>query len=165
MGVSYEPTKQEKTSEYYVDIKRSYGEQAFLREYASYILFSIGFNTGSFFCVAGSGHGGIPLATEIFSHLKLYNIKLSLVRDIPKKHGKPTMFDGYPLEELNMNKEILIVDDVFTTGSSIKKIIELLPEGQKFKIFVVCNRSGIERPEINGVEVKYIFTPEELKSV
>lgn len=165
--VLYEPTKlaNGEISKYYVDIKRSYGEQAFLQDYASYMIFSIGFNTSSFSCVVGSGYGGIPLAIEIFSHLKMYDIKLSLIRDIPKNHGKPSMFDGYPLEELNKNKEILIVDDVITTGGSIKKIVKLLPEGQKFRIFVVCNRSGIERPEINGVEVKYIFTSEELMSV
>lgn len=165
--VLYKPTKlaNGEMSEYYIDIKRSYGEQASLWEYASYILFSIGLNISSFFCIAGSGHGGVPLATEIFSRLGMYNVKLSLVRNSPKNHGKPSMFDGYPLEELNINKKILIVDDVFTTGGSIKKIIKLLPKDQKFEIFVVCNRSGIERPKICGVEVKYIFTSEELMNM
>ncbi len=164
--VSYEPTKlaNGEISEYYIDIKRSYGEQAFLREYAIYILSLIGLDIQYFSCIIGSGHGGISLATEIFSHLEMYNVKLSLIRDSPKNHGKPSMFDGYPLEELSKSKKILIIDDVFTTGESIKKIIKLLPEDRKFRIFVVCNRSGIERPEINGVEVKYIFTSEELMS-
>lgn len=151
-----------KISEWYVDVKRSYGEQGFLHKYAIYILSSIGLDIQNFSCIVGSGHGGISLATEIFSRLEMYDIKLSLIRNSPKNHGKPTMFDGYPIEELSKNKKILIVDDVFTTGGSIKKIINLLQEDQKFEIFVVYNRLGIERPEVNGVEVKYIISSKEL---
>jgi orotate phosphoribosyltransferase len=57
----------------------------------------------------------------------------------------------------------VIVDDVFTTGRSIRKIIEALPKDLTIgKIFVICNRSGVERPEIDGIEVEYLFMVEEL---
>ncbi|MCK5332777.1 hypothetical protein KAJ41_02865 [Candidatus Parcubacteria bacterium] len=91
-------------------------------------------------------------------------MKSAFVRDTPKNHGKPTMVDGFPLEKLSERAKVLIVDDVFTTGESIKAIIGELPEGSNCEIFVICNRSGIENPEINGVEVNYIFTEGDLLS-
>jgi len=92
-----------------------------------------------------------------------WDIKLSMFRGSPKGHGKPSMFDGYPLENLSRNKKLVIVDDFFTTGESIEKIIEALPEDLTVgRIFVICNRSGIEKPKINGIEVEYLFTVEEL---
>lgn len=154
-------------SEYYVDIKMSTGHPGILRKFADYIVLSLGLEINNFSCVIGSGYGGVPLATAIFLRLDLlWNIKLSMFRDNPKGHGKPSMFDGYPLEKLNGKKKIIIVDDVFTTGGSIRKIIEALPKDLIIgKIFVVCNRSGIKKPMINGIEVEYLFTVEELMEV
>jgi orotate phosphoribosyltransferase len=151
-------------SEYYVDIKRSYGESGILWGYTIYIISLLGHELSNFSCIVSSGYGGVPLATMISSRLLgMWNIKLSMFRDNPKEHGKPSMFDGYPLEKLNKKRKILIVDDVFTTGGSIRKIIEALPEDLTVgKIFVICNRSGIEKPEVNGIEVEYLFTAEEL---
>ena len=149
-------------SEYYVDIKKSYGWSRVLWGYTSYMMASIGLGISDISCVVGGGYGGIPLATILSSRLMAWNTRLALVRDTPKNHGKPSPIDGYPLEELSEKKKLLIVDDVFTTGGSIKKIIKVLPENLAVKIFVVCNRSRIKKPEINGTEVKYLFTVEDL---
>jgi orotate phosphoribosyltransferase len=160
--VTYEPVKLASglISEYYIDIKKLYGYPVVLYNFATSVLLSIGIDINNFSCVIGSGYGGIPLATTVFLRSRM---KLSMFRDNLKEHGKPSMFDGYPLEKLNKKKKLLIVDDVFTTGGSIKKIIETLPKDLTVgKIFVICNRSGIEKPMINGIEVEYLFTVEEL---
>ena len=151
-------------SEYYVDIKMSTGYPGILREFANYIVSSLGLEINNFSCVIGSGYGGVPLATAVFLRLDLlWNMKLSMFRDSPKEHGKPSMFDGYLLKRLNRNKKLIIIDDVYTTGESIRKIVEALPKDLIVgKIFVICNRSGIKKPMINGIEVEYLFTAEEL---
>jgi orotate phosphoribosyltransferase len=151
-----------KLAKYYIDIKRSYGEPGFLSRYSNYIISTIGLEINNISCIVGSGHGGIPLAVALSDHLVMWDIKLCLIRSALKDHGRPAMFDGYPLERLNKKKKILIVDDVLTTGGSIEKLLRILPEGLKYDIFVICNRSGIREPKINGVVVKYILTPEEL---
>ena len=168
--IEYEPVElaHGKISDYYVGIKEAYGYPGILQKFANYVVLSLGLEINNFSCVVGSGYGGVPLATAVFSRLSLlWNIKLSMFRDNPKEHGKPSMFDGYPLKKLNRNKKIIIVDDVFTTGESIRKIIEaLLSEGFEVgKIFVICNRSGIKKPMINGIEIEYLFTVEKLMEV
>ena len=126
-------------------------------------MLSIGIEINNFSCVIGSGYGGVPLATTV--HLRS-NMKLSMFRANPKGHGRPDMFDGYPLEKLSRKKKVVIVDDVYTTGGSIREIIEaLLLEGfdlERIVVIVICNRPGIKEPKINGRPVKYLFTGEEL---
>lgn len=163
--IEYEPVRlaSGEISEYYINVKRSYGESGILWGYTSHIIYLLGPDINNFSSVVGSGYGGIPLATMFSSRLKAWNIKLSMFRSNPKGHGKPSMFDGYPLEKLDEEKKILIVDDVFTTGESIKKIIMALPKDLIIgKIFVICNRSGIKEPEVDGIPVEYLFTVEEL---
>ncbi|NOQ67984.1 hypothetical protein GQ568_00920 [Patescibacteria group bacterium] len=128
--IEYKPVELSsgKISDYYVDIKRSYGEPRILHMYANYITSQLGFELQNTSCIIGSGYGGVPLATTLFSRLGMWDIKLSMFRDNPKEHGRPSMFDGYPLEKLSRRKKVVIVDDVLTTGRSIRKILEALPE-------------------------------------
>lgn len=156
-----------KISEFYVHIKKSYGEPGILRIYTNPMASLLGFDLQNISCIIGSGYGGAPLATALFLRLgEMWNIKLSLFRDSPEGHGTLSMFSGYLPKELDKDKKIVIVDDVFTTGKSIRKIIKALPDGLVVeKIIVVCNRSRIEKPMINGIEVEYLFTVEELMEV
>ena len=66
---------------------------------------------------------------------------LILVRDKIKNHGTKKSIDGYIP---NRKDVICIIDDVFTTGSSITKVKEKLALfGVKFtKSIVVLNRSN-----------------------
>ena len=67
-------------------------------------------------------------------------LPLVLVRDKVKDHGTKKIIDGYIP---NRSDVVCIVDDVFTTGSSIKDTKEkLMPLKVKFtKPVVVLNRS------------------------
>ena len=163
--IEYKPVKLAHggISDYYIQIKRSYGEPGILKSYTNLMTSLLGLELQNFSCIVSSGYGGTPLATALFLHLEMWNIKLSLLRDSPEEYGTLSMFSGYPPEELSKRKKVAIVDDVFTTGGSIKKIMKALPKDLTVgRIIVVCNRSKIKRPMINGIEVEYLFTVEEL---
>ncbi len=120
---------------YYCDIKEALGNPILLSLFANELVKVVPKNAT---CIAGSGYGGITLASLVAYKLK---IPLVLVRDKIKNHGTKKSIDGY----LPTNKDrICIVDDVFTTGSSIKEAKEkLMPTKAKFtKAIVVLNRSN-----------------------
>ncbi len=95
-------------------------------------------------CIAGSGHGGLPLATAVSIQLGL---PLVMVRDKIKKHGLQKMIDGYtPSKE----DKIVIIDDVFTTGTCIANSVKILRK-TKAKIiggYVVVNRGDISKFQV-----------------
>ena len=104
-------------SEYYVDVKKAYGNPAILRYMASLICKKLDPDTT---CIAASGHGGISLGTAIALQSEH---RLTSVRDVPKNHGRGGLIDGYVP---GMHDVVTIVDDVFTTGSSLRQTIKNL---------------------------------------
>lgn len=121
-------------SAYYCDIKEAFGYPELLNKITNELLKLVPKNTT---CIGGSGYGGITLASLVAYKLKL---RLVLVRDKTKDHGTKKIIDGYTP---NKNDTVCIVDDVFTTGSSINNTKEkLLFLKVKFtKPIVVLNRS------------------------
>lgn len=120
---------------YYCDIKEAFGDPKLLNLIANELVKIVPKNAT---CIAGSGYGGIPPASLVAYKLKL---PLVLVRDKIKGHGTRKSIDGY----VPASKDrICIVDDVFTTGSSIKKTKEkLLKTKAKFtRAIVVLDRSN-----------------------
>ena len=138
-------------SEFYVDIKKAYGYPDVTKLIYENIWEQIDKNTT---CIAGEGYGGIPLAIDLSSR---YNLKRSLIRKEEKKHGKISFFDGYvPTPE----DRVSIVDDVFTTGGSLRKIIETLkPTGAKILGCHVVVKIG---EGIIEVPLTYLLTVEDL---
>ncbi|MCF7831589.1 MAG: hypothetical protein K9M36_01725 [Candidatus Pacebacteria bacterium] len=122
------------SSNYYCDIKKSLGDPKLLQHIVRALLPLV---PSQATCIAGSGYGGITLTSLVAYKKKL---PLVLVRDKVKDHGTKKVIDGY----IPNKKDIVcIIDDVFTTGSSIKDTKEkLFPLGVKFtKPVVVLNRS------------------------
>ncbi|MBP6888763.1 MAG: hypothetical protein KBC21_03590 [Candidatus Pacebacteria bacterium] len=119
---------------YYCDIKQALGNVKILENFVSSLVPLVPKETT---CIAGSGYGGITLASLVAYKKKL---PLILVRDKVKDHGTKKIIDGY----LPGKKDyVCIVDDVFTTGSSISETKEKLkPLGCKLtQPIVVLNRS------------------------
>lgn len=102
-------------SDHYIDIKKSYGNPESLEAIAEALAVKINENTT---CIAGMGHGGLPLAVAVSMKMGL---PLAMVRDSEKSHGLGGMIDGYIPDT---EDRVSIVDDVFTTGSSLKATIE-----------------------------------------
>ena len=106
-----------KKADLYIDIKKAYGDPKLVRVLTKELAKLIPKEAT---CVATIGQGGIPLAVLLSQKL---NLKLVLVRDKPRKHGTKKTIDGYTPSRKD---RVVIVDDVFTTGSSIKDIIKHL---------------------------------------
>src|SRR3989344_7232180 len=103
-----------KETDFYIDLKKAYGYPKLL---AALVTEMNKLVPQKATCIATIGQGGIPLAVLVSQKL---NLKLVLVRDKPRKHGTKKTIDGYiPLRK----DKVVVVDDVFTTGSSIRDII------------------------------------------
>ncbi|KKT28062.1 MAG: Orotate phosphoribosyltransferase [Candidatus Yanofskybacteria bacterium GW2011_GWA2_44_10] len=139
-------------SDFYIDLKIAYGDPELLQLMISEVLKRMDKNIT---CVAGLGHGGIPLATALALNK---NLKLVLVRKEKRKHGSKKWIDGYcPIK----SDRIVVVDDVLTTGSSIKEIIRKIePTGAKIiKCIVIVNRSPNKKFKF---KVEYLVKAEDL---
>ena len=138
-------------SGFYLDIKTAYGYPDILDELCRRIQKSM---PKTINCVAASGYGGLPLATAFA--LK-YKLKLVLVREKPKQHGRNVWIDGYvPKKE----DRVWIVDDVLTTGKSINQAVKMLVSA-KTKVVgcsVIVKRSS--RKLI--IPCRYLMTAEDL---
>src|SRR3989338_4736472 len=128
--------KSKKISDFYIDIKKAYGFSEILNEITDrlYVLIPKEAN-----CIAASDYGGLPIATAISSN---YGLNLVLIRNKRKNYGLNKLIDGYIP---NLKDKVAIVDDVMTTGSSLKKIINVI-KPTKAKIlgcYVVVNRGKV----------------------
>jgi orotate phosphoribosyltransferase len=141
-------------SDFYCDIKKVYGYPEIINALGDEIASRIK-NKEGITCIASSGLGGIPIATLVSQKTKL---PLVLVRDFKKSHGKQEMIAGFlPTKKDN----ILIIDDVFTTGSSImetSKVLEEETHAQINSVFVVVKRGNVEIT----IPLEYIFNIDEL---
>lgn len=139
------------TSNYYINIKKAYGNPDLMFLLCKNLWKKI---PNEVTCIAGSGHGGIPLATRISG---LYTRKLALVRDGAKDHGLNNLVDGYVPTDKD---KIAIVDDVFSTGGSLRKTIETLtPTGAEILgCYVIVKRGEGQL----SVPWSYLMAAEEL---
>lgn len=101
---------------YYLDIKKALGDPEALNMITEMLAEKIPKNTT---CVASGGYGGTPLAAALATKR---NVKLALVREKQKGHGTQKRIDGYKPTE---SDTVAIVDDVFTTGDSCDKYLEV----------------------------------------
>lgn len=106
-----------KVSQHYIDIKKAYGSPKLLKDIAIEMSKIIPKTATA---IAASGYGGLPLASAVAIQKGLH---LALVRENKKKHGTKRDIDGYvPLQK----DKVVIIDDVFTTGSSIQMTAQTL---------------------------------------
>lgn len=140
-----------KVSEFYCDIKKSFGDADILNALADKIAKKI---PKSVKVIAVSGYGGLPLGAVICSR---HNKKLCAVRSKEKDHGKGRLVDGYVP---NKKDKVVIVDDVLTSGSSIREVVESLKSiGIKAEMAVVVVKRG--EPNLS-IKCDFIYRIEEI---
>ncbi len=73
-------------------------------------------------CIGGPELGAVPIVSAVtaVSHLKGFPVDAFFVRKAAKEHGARERIDGH----LRDGAEVLMIDDVVTTGGSILKAIE-----------------------------------------
>ncbi len=146
-----------KASNFYCDLKRAYGEPEILDALADMVQKRL---SDSCTCLVATGYGGLPLAAVVAAKS---GKKFTAVRGTEKKHGKGGMIDGYtPRKE----DRIVIIDDVLTTGSSIRKVLDTLTtatvvETKNVSAIVVVKRGDPELP----IPYSYIFSIDEIKHI
>ena len=79
--------------------------------------------------IAGVATAGIPQASLVAKEL---NLPLVYVRSTAKKHGMKNMIEG----DLKMNSNVLVIEDLISTGGSSLKAIDAIKERK-------CNVLGL----------------------
>ena len=138
------------TSKYYFDMKNLISHPELLSEIGDmiYIKFIkdkvISTNrTNNKVRICGVPLGGLPISTYISTK---YNIPMIMLRDKVKNYGTQKQIEG----EYDSNDYCIIIEDVVTTGGSIKESLEILKSQiNVMSICVILNRSKIS--EINNI--------------
>jgi len=111
--------------------------------------------------IGGLTMGADPIAnaTALVSHLRDRDIQAFSIRKEPKKHGLKLQIEG----DLNAQDDVIIIDDVVTTGGSTIKAIDVAREHDLNVMAVIilvdrCEEKGRENIEKKGVKVHAIFT-------
>lgn len=121
-------------SNYYINIKKAITNPTILSTIANIITKSIA--NEKIDKIAGPALGAVPIATAI--SLKS-NIPLLIIRKTKKDYGTSKIIEG----ELNKNDQIIIVEDVTTTGKSILKAVKTIQKngGIIKKAFSIVDRN------------------------
>lgn len=142
------------TAQYYIDIKKSYGNPEVLATMADAMLETLDPRTT---CIAASGYGGLPLGIVIS---QLTHLPLAMVRDTQKGHGRGSVIDGYVPTEYDI---VSVVDDVYTSGSSLQRTISNLADTRAVVVgcHVIVARGDVENFDI---PVQYLLAADDLTS-
>jgi orotate phosphoribosyltransferase len=135
-------------SKYYVDIKKASTHPQTLQLIATLMKEY----TADCDLIAGMELGAVPLIVALSLNT---NIPFVIIRKTKKEHGTEKLIEGRSVK----NKNVLIVEDVTTSGKSVIKTIDIIREQQgkiKQVISIVDRECGAkELLERNNV----IFTP------
>ena len=147
-----------RTSDYYVDVKRASTRPELLREIAG----RMAPHVAGYQRIAGVELGAIPIATAVALET---NLPFLLVRRAAKEHGTGKAFEG----ELLPDDRVVFVEDVVTTGGTLRAAVERLRgEGASVdRAVAVVDRGegGSEALAAANVELRSLLRAEDLRSL
>ncbi len=149
------------TSNYYVDCRKVLYTQRGC-SLASFWLLNVAkkLRANSIICPA---YGSIPMVigASLLGFLDGYPLKAAIVRKEKKDHG----LGGDILGDLEKNDRVLAVDDVITTGGSVKKAVDAARKIGCQVVGVACLVDRREnRKELDGLKVTSLTTLKDLIS-
>lgn len=145
-----------KKSNYYVNMKKAITNPEILSTIATLINEKIdGDNTDK---IAGPALGAVPIATALSLES---SIPLLMIRKEKKGYGTSKLIEG----ELNQNDDVVLVEDVTTTGGSLLKAIRAIQDngGIVKRAFVVVDREegAMESFEDEGISLEPLISVSE----
>ncbi|MEW6170503.1 MAG: orotate phosphoribosyltransferase [Candidatus Omnitrophota bacterium] len=114
--------------------------------------------------IGGPTLGADPIvgAIGVLSYLKKKPINTFIVRKEAKGHGRKKQIEG---PDLKKGKEVILIDDVATTGKAIKEAIKVMRELKipvKKAIVLIDRREGAKEALASvGCKLVALFNPED----
>ena len=145
-----------KESDYYVNMKKAINNPEILKTIAELISEKIeGENIDK---IAGPALGAVPIAVASSLNTK---IPLLMIRKEKKGYGTSKQIEG----ELNTGDNVIVVEDVTTTGGSLLKAIKVIKDngGIVKRAFVVVDREegAIDAFENEGIKLEPLISVSE----
>ena len=145
-----------KKSDYYINMKKAITDPEILSTISKLITELIG--EEDIDKVAGPALGAVPIATAVSLESKL---PLLMIRKEKKGYGTSKLIEG----ELNEGDNVIVVEDVSTTGGSLLKAIKAIQNngGNVKRAFVVVDRKegAIDEFKKEGIELEPLITVDE----
>mgnify|MGYP000009384009 CR=1 FL=1 len=140
-----------KKSDYYINMKKAITDPEILSTIAKLITKSI--SEDNIDKVAGPALGAVPIATAVSLES---NIPLLMIRKEKKGYGTSKLIEG---------DDVIVVEDVTTTGGSLLKAIKAIQDngGNVKRAFVVVDRQegAIEAFDSEGIKLEPLITVDE----
>ncbi|MFQ5887232.1 MAG: orotate phosphoribosyltransferase [Candidatus Hydrothermarchaeales archaeon] len=146
-----------KKSPYYIDLKNAYTDPKIMEMIVEGM--SEAMRGEKIDRIAGIEMGGVPIATAL--SLKT-GLPFIIIRKRERGHGTDKRIEG----ELRSGENVVVVEDVVTTGGSIKSGIEVIREmgGRCTKVIAVVDRleGAAENLEKVNISVESLLTLKDL---
>lgn len=140
-------------SNFYIDIKKASTDPKTLKIIADYIagLIPTISDDSNEMIIGGVELGGVPIATAVSLSTEK---PLLIIRKATKEYGTKSRYVG----DLNLTKEIILMEDVTTSGGSVKKaILALKEDGANIqKVITIVDRESGAADSLNEVGVELI---------
>ena len=145
-----------KKSNYYINMKKAITEPEILSTISKLIASKI--DDGDIDKVAGPALGAVPIATAVSLESGL---PLLMIRKEKKGYGTSKLIEG----ELNENDNVVVVEDVSTTGGSLLKAIKAIQDngGNVVRDFVVVDRQEVakKKKKKEGIKLEPLISVNE----
>ena len=147
--------KSGKKSKYYVDFRKLISKPEIfcsLTSLLGQLLPNINIGIKNYY-LCGLPYAGIPYCV----HLAMgYKIPMIMLRKEQKKYGTKKMIEG----NIKKNEEIVIIDDILTSGTSIIESLGYFKDYKIKNIIVILDRceGGRQKLEDMGFKISSLFT-------
>ena len=145
--------KSGKHSNYYVDFRHLISKPVLFNKICIGLSELLPDSMSQSYYICGLPYAGIPYSSVI-SITK--TIPMIMLRKEGKKYGTKMMIEG----TIEMGNNIVLIDDILTTGSSIIESLEYLKDFNIKKIVILLDRmeGGKEELQSLGFDVETLFT-------